>query len=465
MGELKKLFLVVLSAFYILPSRAQTTGQLTNFTDEPPQFLYLYEEIEALTGEKNFVDMITVDQKGNFTLPDFYPSGERVVVLESPPWVWRAIIDTEKSDVLLLHKPKSGPTKLKGVQARYSYASEESPLEVYEGFKARVDELDYLSAYDRMAQSGAIGSATNLINEKYLDSLDAVFHAEYMSVVEQELIANSPFYTDLVMAMNWKWRRESGEKPAELRSSWNSQGGMKNGRSLAERLQSPGWVQSWAEVHFDWFEENKSILNSYVSTGSLDSISNYLDCTDEEAQLAMWWWDLNAPSQMTQGWWARFDFSVVGKMRTRSLENDDLFTSDHFLDQRWTTPSTDIVYTDELYGMWTAILVMKYESIASQREWGAFRSISESIGVKRSDIRFVVLCVDGKEESWNKVLKNRESTSEMVRWVGTDARWMNGLDVNSVPQVVVVTPGLDIYNYAAPLPSLGLRKYLEILPK
>ena len=105
MGELKKLFLVVLSAFYILPSRAQTTGQLTNFTDEPPQFLYLYEEIEALTGEKNFVDMITVDQKGNFTLPDFHPSGERVVVLESPPWVWRAIIDTEKSDVLLLHKP------------------------------------------------------------------------------------------------------------------------------------------------------------------------------------------------------------------------------------------------------------------------------------------------------------------------------------------------------------------------
>ena len=42
---------------------------------------------------------------------------------------------------------------------------------------------------------------------------------------------------------------------------------------------------------------------------------------------------------------------------------------------------------------------------------------------------------------------------------------MNGLDINSVPQVVVVTPALDIYNYAAPLPSLGLGKYLEILPK
>ena len=53
----------------------------------------------------------------------------------------------------------------------------------------------------------------------------------------------------------------------------------------------------------------------------------------------------------------------------------------------------------------------------------------------------------------------------MVRWVGTDARWMNGLDINSVPQVVVVTPGLDIYNFTAPLPSLGLRRYLELLPR
>ena len=465
MAEVKKLAIVALLAFYILPFSAQTSGQLTNFLEEPPQFLYLYEEVEALTGEMNFVDMITVDQRGNFSFPDFATSGERVVVLESPPWVWRAIIDTEKSDVLLLEKPRSGPTKLKGVSARYSYSSTESPLNVYEGFKARVDELDYLSAYDRMAQSGAVGSANNLINEKYLDSLDAVFHAEYMSVIEQELIANSLYYTDLVMAMNWKWRRESGEKPNELRASWESQGGMEFGRTLSERLSSPGWVQSWAEVHFDWFENNRSVLNTYVAAGSVDSIAKFLNCSEDEAQLAMWWWDLNAPSQMTQGWWARYDKTHVGMMRARSLENEDLFTSENFLDQRWTTPSTDIVFTDELYGMWTAILVLKYESIASQREWGAFRSISESIGVKRSDVRFVVLCVDGNEENWKKVLKNRDNTSEMVRWVGTDARWLNGLDINSVPQVVVVTPGLDIYNYSAPLPSLGLRKYLEILPK
>ena len=347
--------------------------------------------------------------------------------------------------------------------ARYSYSSDESSLSIYEEFKKRVDELDYLSAYDRIAQSGAVEGATMLVNNKYLDSLNAVFHTKFTSVIEQELIADSPFYTDLVMALNWKWRRDSGEQSADLRRSWVSQGGMENGRSLYELLKSPGWVQSWAEVHFDWFEYDRKELNTFVPEGNVKAIAKLLGCSTDQAQLAMWWWDLNAPSQMTSGWWARFHSTEIGKMRSRSSE--DLFTSKNFPDRIWTTPSKDIVYVDELHGKWTAILVVKYESIASQREWGAFRAISETIAIKRDDIRFVILCIDGDEENWQNVLQRRENTSEVVRWVGNDARWMNGLDINSVPQVIVVTPALDIYNYAAPLPSLGLRKYLEILPK
>ena len=156
--------------------------------------------------------MITVDAKGGFTLPIWPTKGERVVVLESPPWAWRAVINPKSSDKLLLHHPQNGPTKPRGVPARYSYSSEESSLSIYEEFKKRIDELDYLSAYDRMAQSGAVGGAKMLVNNKYLDSLDSIFHAEFTSVIEKELISNSPFYTDLVMALNWKWRRESGEK-------------------------------------------------------------------------------------------------------------------------------------------------------------------------------------------------------------------------------------------------------------
>ncbi len=316
-----------------------------------------------------------------------------------------------------------------------------------------------------MAKSGAVGAAYSLVNKTYLDSLDTVFHAEFTSVLEQELISNSPFYSDLVMALNWKWRRESGESSSDLRPSWKAGDAMKNGRPLSDLLTSPGWVQSWAEVHYDWFTHDRPTINNYVTSGSVESIASYLGCSEEEAQLAMWWWDLTAPTQITAGWWARYEETSIGQMRSKSLLNEDLFTSENLQEQRWTTPSTDLVYVDELYGMWTVILVLKYESTASIKEWGAFRAISESIGVKRDDIRFVVLCIDGNEKSWDKVLKARQSSSEIVRWVGTDSRWMNGLDVNSVPQIVVVTPGLDIYNYAAPMPSLALRTYLESLPK
>ena len=463
MTGLREAALLAITVFFTLPYLAQTTGQVTDFPDEPPQFIYLYEEVEALTGEREFVDMITVDALGGFALPNWESKGEKVIVLESPPWVWRVVINTESIDNLLLHHPPNGPTKLRGVPARYSYSSDESALTVYEEFKKRVGELNYLSTYDRMAQSGAVGGATNLVNNKYLDSLDAVFHAEFTSVIEQELIANSPFYTDLVLALNWKWRRESGEQSSDLRDSWVSQGGMENGRNLFELLKSPGWVQSWAEVYFDWFDDDRQLLNTLVAEGNVSAIANHLKCSEDQAQLAMWWWDLNTPSQMTSGWWARYNTTEIGLIRSES--HDDLFTSESFLDQRWTTPSTDIVYVDELYGKWTAILIVKHESMASQIEWGAFRDISETIGIKRDDIRFVVLCIDGDEGKWQSVLRNRKSTSEVVRWVGTDARWMNGLDINSVPQVVVVSPALDIYSYAAPLPSLGLKKYLEILPK
>lgn len=465
MTNVMKPALFAASILLSIVSLAQTTAQITQCSDDPPQFLYLYSELEALTGEKVFVDIITVDQEGNFHLPPLSKSGEQVVVLESPPWIWRAVINTESPGQLLLHMPSTGPTKIKGVLAKYSYLSEDSPLELYEQFRSRVLELDHLSAYDRMAQFGAIGSATNLVNKTYLDSLNVVFLDEFTSVIEHKLISNSAYYSDLVMALNWKWRRESGEKTSELRSLWKAANAQKNGRPLSELLTSPGWIQSWAEVHYDWFTHDRPTLNGYVTSGSIESIAAHLDCSQDEAHLAMWWWDLNAPTQMTDGWWDLYKNTMIGKMRSRAITNEDLFTSENFQDQMWTTPSADIVCVDELYGMWTAILILKYESIASLREWGTFRSISESIGLKREDVRFCVLCVDGDENSWTKVLRARQSSSEMVRWVGNDARWINGLDVNSVPQIVLVSPSLDIYNYTAPLPSFGLRKYLETLPK
>ena len=77
----------------------------------------------------------------------------------------------------------------------------------------------------------------------------------------------------------------------------------------------------------------------------------------------------------------------------------------------------------------------------------------------------MVLSVDEKEEQWNQVLKYRESTGEVVRWVGADTRWLDGFGISSVPQVVIVTPGIEIFNMGAPSPSNGLLRFLENLPQ
>ena len=111
------------------------------------------------------------------------------------------------------------------------------------------------------------------------------------------------------------------------------------------------------------------------------------------------------------------------------------------------------------------ILIVKYGSTLSLREWNALRSVEESIKLNRNDLRFMVLSIDEKEELWNKVLKYRESTGEMVRWVGADTRWLDGFGISSVPQVVVLTPGIEIFEMSAPSPSKGLLMYLENLPE
>ena len=69
MTLVKKSSLFAASLLFTLVSLAQTTGQITHWLDEPPQFLFLYQELEALTGESIFVDMLTVDSEGKFNPP------------------------------------------------------------------------------------------------------------------------------------------------------------------------------------------------------------------------------------------------------------------------------------------------------------------------------------------------------------------------------------------------------------
>ena len=56
---------------------AQTSGIMSDFMGEPPQFIYLYDEVEALTGEKEFVEVLTVSSQGHFEFPEFCGGAHR----------------------------------------------------------------------------------------------------------------------------------------------------------------------------------------------------------------------------------------------------------------------------------------------------------------------------------------------------------------------------------------------------
>jgi hypothetical protein len=133
------------------------------------------------------------------------------------------------------------------------------------------------------------------------------------------------------------------------------------------------------------------------------------------------------------------------------------------LSQVWTTPSLDVVSVDELYGKWSVVLVVKSGSSASMREWSAFRAIESSLLSSHKDIQFVVLSVDGTQLEWDVLVNSRNSSSDILRWVGADTRWLDGLSIVSTPQVIILAPNLEVHSFSNRLPSQGLLKVLTKL--
>lgn len=461
---MRKYLLLLLSVISISASaQVEIYGKMKGWHGDPPQFLFYYQELESFSGAKKLVDIISVGLDGRFTIESRDPYAH-VATLEAPPYAWNLIIEPASGDSIYLHKPSGGPTRLRGVQGACSFSNaDQHPHTIYTEFSNKLAELENLIMYDRMAQSGAIKGGLNLVNESYMDSVEHVFDSIYFDATHSPQMQNRQFYLDLMQAKKLQWMRESGESEEVVAQAWDRYD--EAPRSIYEKITSPGWCSSYVIANGNWYNNPVPHLNSWVASGLVDSIATHLNCTETEAQIAMWWWDIASPSQMTSGWWARYEGTPVGHLRSLKFNEDLLFNSNNFIDQKWTTPSADIVSVDELYGKWTVILVVKYGSTMSLREWNALRSVEKSIKLLRNDLRFVVLSVDEKEEQWNKVLKYRKSTEETVRWVGADTRWLDGFGTKSVPQVVVVTPGIEIYNSGAPSPSNGLLRFLENLPK
>jgi len=346
--------------------------------------------------------------------------------------------------------------------AKSNWGSDHPSLK-YDSLRMFVAELDALVMYDRMALSGAVGSGESLTDSNFTDSIDIIFEDACSKLLSDIHFINTPHYRDLVFALRMQWKRDSGFSSEMLRKVWQKETQADTTRTLLEKVQSPGWCSSWIEINNNWYNEvaEASDLVSWINTNSSDSIALSLGCTLDEVDVAMWWWEISEPNSIASLWWSNNLDTPISSLR--SFNGPNKWSSLELLSQVWTTPSLDVVSVDELYGKWSVVLVVKSRSSASMREWSAFRAIESSLLSSHKDIQFVVLSVDGTQLEWDVLVNSRNSSSDILRWVGADTRWLDGLSIVSTPQVIILDPNLEVHSFSNRLPSQGLLKVLTKL--
>jgi len=427
-------------------------GKMIGYSEantEMPSFIYLYEILDGVEGVKSFVDIISVSSQGIFSFPQ--PKDyTRVYEIEAPPWSWKVIVrsDGVEKDTLSLIKPSVGVRRLRGNIARAVWGGDH-PLIQYDSLRRLASVFDELVLYDRMILSGAVGGARSLADTVYVDSIHQVFEKACLQLLESDSFIQEPIYSDLVRSRLWQWRKDSGWDSEKLNQVWCEEMKFDTVRGKVEKARSPGWCLSWLEVHGEW----------YKGLEQLDSV----DMNADELDFAMWWWDIVEPHSLASKWWLQNPDSPLAELR--SVRGVKLWDEKDLESSLWTTPSLDLVPFNELYGEWSIILVVKNGSGTSLKEWSAFRAVENFLKSKRKDVQFVVLCIDGTQKEWDSLISKRKSISETLRWVGADCRWLDGLDINSIPQIIIISPSLQVYSNSSLRPSNGLGSLLSKLPR
>ena len=426
----------------------------------PPSFLFMYEALDGVVGHRTLIDVLPVNSEGSFSFHRPHTT-TRVYEFEAPPWSWKILArpDEIESDTLTLHKSSVGPTRLRRVMSKSNWGSEH-PSWKYDRLRMFAAELDALALYDRMALSGAVGGGTRLVDLNYTDSLDVVFEEACTKLLTDSTFNHPSPYRDLVLALRLQWKRDSGISSNLLRQFWQEESRADTARTILEKVQSEGWCSSWIEVNKSWYQEvaPPSDLISWVNNNNSDSLALALGCTLDEVALAMWWWELSEPNPIASLWWLNNPNSPLTSLRM--MNGSELWNALDLVKQVWTTPSLDLISLDELEGKWAVILVAKSGSSACMREWSAFRAVERSLQSVRNDIQFVVLSIDGTRLAWEELLDSRQSSSDMLRWVGADTRWLDGLSIESIPQTIILSPSLEVHSVSNRLPSQGLGQVL-----
>ena len=466
MRDMKSLCFVFLMFFHVsglVFSQTLIQGVMSGWAEEqsgPPSFLFMYEALDGVVGNRTLIDILPVNSEGSFSFSRPLTT-TRVYEFEAPPWSWKILSRPNgiESDTLTLHKSSVGPTRLRRVMSKSNWGPEH-PSWKYDRLRMFAAELDELAMYDRMALSGAVGGGTRLVDLNYTDSLDLVFEDACTNLLADSAFIHPSHYRDLVFALRLQWKRDSGLSTKLLRQFWQEESIADTARTILEKVQSQGWCSSWIEVNKSWYQEvaPPSDLIAWVSNNNSDSIALALGCALDEVALAMWWWELSEPNPIASLWWLNNANSPLSSLRM--MKGSEVWSALDLVNQVWTTPALDLISLDELEGKWAAILVVKSGSSASMREWSAFRAVERSMQSARNDIQFVVLSIDGTRLAWEELVDSRQSSSDMLRWVGADTRWLDGLSIESIPQTIILSPTLEVHSVSTRLPSQGLGQVL-----
>ena len=403
------------------------------------------------------VDLV-VDERGICSWPEVQPG---VYTLECLPWSWTLMVDTESRemspDTVTLIWPLRTPPSARGNQAplRYEESHPGHRLGMLSNRLAlSLDALDL----DQLVGWGVVGGSSER-QAASKEAMRAALDSSHLWVLD-ELQAFQPhsMWGDLALSRLSEWRMSLGGDPrSEAMELW-AQG--RDTRTWTKRLASPGWCALWELRHDQWWdalESQRKPWRNWVATGDQDSLCHAMEWTVDELHMAMWLGLDQKWNRWAAAWWeVRWkDQCEVAEVRRQSEQTSaHLGTAQSWEDMMWMMPSGELDPAWAGEGDWRVWLLTKKGSTSGLREWSVLRQWMEQNALL--GMSYGVLSVDGSEEHWRTTLGHRESVKERVRWVGRDPGWWDRLDVERVPQVVVVNPNGDIQTHHAPLPTEGL---------
>lgn len=425
--------------------------------------------VDAATGLRAYWGAGMPDEMGRFevTAGEGLDRPERVE-LEAPPFLWRAWVRPGEPAVLVLVRPGRAPARLRGVAGSTRWEGAH-PEAVLDSLAQLQDRLLRESAYDLTVGSGAVSGGRSLVAPGRMDSIWGVYNRAWDEARAKLRTEDAPgSWEDALWALRAGWTAVAAPTAAEQEALLAGLRGRLAQEGASGVLQSPAALEAWSVALRSWWTRpacDALDLHRACRDGDWEAVGKAMgmpDASREEWELAWWVRARQAGLEAVEPVLRHLPFQApMAQVWDRLLASPAPGTPGFPVgDIQWTTPSGDWERRSETADTpWTLLLVVRAGSSAADVERQVFETIRKRLD--RRDWAFIVLSVDGREADWERTASQRLSNREIVRWIGSDARWMEALGVVTVPQLVAIDGTGAISAQVNALPSQGLEGQIQ----